>query len=104
MPSDSNLLSYAVLSPGLQIRFWTRLQLLRKEYFSEALAEVVTTLDIRKIDRELASFVGSKRLGALAAFSLRGETFYPVPCVLTAKPMLLGYYRLLYGVSQKEFY
>ena len=35
---------------------------------------------------------------------LRGETFFPVPCLLAARPELLGYYRLLYGISQKEFY
>ncbi len=29
---------------------------------------------------------------------------FPVPLVLTANPRLLGYYRLLYGYSQKEFY
>jgi hypothetical protein len=29
---------------------------------------------------------------------------FPVPIVLTANPRLLGYYRLLFGYSQKEFY
>ncbi len=29
---------------------------------------------------------------------------FPVPAVLTANPQLLGYYRLLLGFSQKEFY
>lgn len=29
---------------------------------------------------------------------------FPVPSVLAANPRLLGYYRLLYGYSQKEFY
>jgi len=29
---------------------------------------------------------------------------FPVPVILNASPRLLGYYRLLYGYSQKEFY
>jgi len=35
---------------------------------------------------------------------LRGELMFAVPPVLTANAHLLGYYRLLYGYSQKEFY
>jgi hypothetical protein len=29
---------------------------------------------------------------------------FPVPCILRQAPRLLGYYRLLYGYSRKEFY
>ena len=35
---------------------------------------------------------------------MRGELVFPIPTVLNANPRLLGYYRLLYGFSQKEFY
>jgi hypothetical protein len=35
---------------------------------------------------------------------LRGEVFFPAPCLLRRDPSLLGYYRLLCGFSQKEFY
>jgi hypothetical protein len=56
------------------------------------------------IDRELAAYVPPNSLSALAAHGLRGEMIFPVPVVLTANPKLLGYYRLLYGYSQKEFY
>lgn len=34
----------------------------------------------------------------------RGELMFAVPSVLTNNPRLIGYYRLLYGFSQKEFY
>jgi hypothetical protein len=40
----------------------------------------------------------------LASISIRGEFLFPVPCLLRANPRLLGYYRLLLGFSQKEFY
>lgn len=91
-------------SPDLQLQFWARLQQIRNKYLSEALSQTVKDLDITKLDDELGEFVGSSRLAALAAYSLRGETFFPVPYLLKCKPLLLGYYRLLYGLSQKEFY
>lgn len=43
-------------------------------------------------------------LATLASHGLRGELMFPVPLLLTENPRLLGYYRLLYGYSQKEFY
>ncbi len=50
------------------------------------------------------AYVGEGYLKKLAQFGIRGEVFFPVPCILKAYPYLLGYYRLLYGLSQKEFY
>jgi len=40
----------------------------------------------------------------VAAAGLRGELVFPVPIILETSPRLLGYYRLLLGLSQKEFY
>jgi uncharacterized membrane protein YiaA len=40
----------------------------------------------------------------LAKHGLRGELVYPVPYLFANNPFLLGYYRLLLGFSQKEFY
>lgn len=60
--------------------------------------------DFTALDGELAQYVGAERLQQVARFGLRGEVSYPVPLLLTANPQLLGYYRLLYGFSQKEFY
>src|SRR5208283_1939063 len=51
-----------------------------------------------------AAFVPPQSLTALATHGLRGEMIFPVPLVLGSNPRLLGYYRLLYGYSQKEFY
>jgi hypothetical protein len=48
--------------------------------------------------------VGAQRLRHIASFGLRGELLFPVPCLLTGKPNLIAYYRLLLGFSQKEFY
>lgn len=92
------------LRPSLQISFYERLKLIRGRYLHEALSREIRELDIRKIDRELSRFSSKRCLNVLAQVGVRGEIFYPVPLLLTANPFLLGYYRLLYGFSQKEFY
>lgn len=61
-------------------------------------------MDIAELDRELAVIVPSSDLALLASRGLRGELLFPVPCLLTRNPKLIGYYRLLYGFSQKTFY
>lgn len=70
----------------------------------DALSETVRRLNVPEIDGELAAYVPAHSLTALAGHGLRGEMIFPVPVVLAANPRLLGYYRLLYGYSQKEFY
>lgn len=93
-----------VFGANLQIDFWARLQQIRHKHLAEALAQAVSEREIAAIDRELENLVENEHLAVLASYGLRGETLFPVPTLLTAKPQLLGYYRLLYGLSQKEFY
>jgi hypothetical protein len=95
-----------VLSPDLQISLYSRLQSLRKLYFREGLRATVEAadFDLGVLDLELATHVPAAQLKRLAAEGLRGEIFFPVPCLLIRNPWLLGYYRLLLGFSQKAFY
>ena len=95
---------FPTLHPNTQIGFYHRLQAIKNSYLQEALSATVQKLDISKVDAELSEYVKHKNLGRVASFGLRGEIFYPVPSLLIARPSLLGYYRLLYGFSQKEFY
>ena len=95
---------FPVHSPDLQIDFWARLQQIRAKYLADALAQAVKSLNVKNIDRELEQNVGNERLVPLTMHGIRGEVFFPIPALLKAKPQLLGYYRLLYGRSQKEFY
>ncbi len=62
------------------------------------------TLDVRTINTELDALVSPTDLAQLASRGIRGELLFAVPCLLRANPKLLGYYRLLLGFSQKEFY
>lgn len=95
---------YPSILPELQVSFYFRLQTIKDLYFHESLKNTIKELDIQEIDSELSKFVSSKNLTKLAEYSLRGEAVFPIPLILKSNPFLLGYYRLLYGFSQKEFY
>jgi hypothetical protein len=90
--------------PDQQIGFSLALAQARGLYLQNALGETVESLDIAQLDTELAKFAPAKMLAALARHGLRGELVFVAPSVLSANPRLLGYYRLLLGYSQKEFY
>lgn len=90
--------------PTLQVEFATALEGARATVLREALRTTLKRVDIAALDRELASFVDQASMRILASRGLRGEALFPVPLLLKAQPSLLGYYRLLYGYSQKELY
>lgn len=56
------------------------------------------------LNRQLDENAPANDLQSLASRGIRGELLFPAPCLLEANPRLLGYYRLLMGYSQKEFY
>lgn len=95
---------YPILAPDLQVGFHFRLQNIKDLYFHEALRRTIKKLKIKDIDAELRKFVPDESLNKLALSSLRGEAVFPIPLLLNANPYLVGYYRLLFGFSQKEFY
>jgi hypothetical protein len=95
---------FRVPEPDLQITFFHRLQEIRNTYLLNALLSTVASLEINKIDHELAGLVSRKGLQRVAGWGLRGELVFAVPYVLKKNPHLLGYYRLLLGFSQKQFY
>ncbi len=99
-----NVVQFPLIKPDLQISFYHRLHTFEHLYLTGALRSTVQQLDISKLDNELAIYVKPKSHAKLASFGIRAELIYPVPYVITARPSLIGYYRLLYGLSQKEFY
>ena len=90
--------------PDLQIDFAVNLHEIRDTLLQEALGVAVKELDISVINDELVTHAPNSSIRMLAAHGLRGELVFPVPSILHKNPKLLGYYRLLYGYSQKEFY
>ena len=89
--------------PDLQMAFAVRLDEIDEAQLAPALGRTVAQVGIAALDEELSHFVDSDALGTLARRGLRGEVFFAVPSLLRVEPRLLGYYRLLYGLSQKEF-
>jgi hypothetical protein len=91
--------------PDLQISFALRLADFRRQYLPEALRQAVESVpDVSTIDKELSVIAPPAALTRLAANGIRGEIVFPTPCILNQAPHLLGYYRLLFGISQKDFY
>ncbi len=91
-------------SPELQIDFSFAIGQIRSVYLQEALSKTIKGVDISILDKQLAQYVPHDKLKSVAVRGLRGELVFPVPCILESNPYLLGYYRLLLGFSQKEFY
>ncbi len=90
--------------PELQISLYHRLHELRETLLLDGLLQVVAESEIPIIDEELRTFVSKEALQRMASWGLRGEIVFAVPCLLRQRPQLLGYYRLLLGFSQKQFY
>ncbi len=93
-----------LIEPNLQIDFFYKLKSYKSKFFYQALQQTVKKIKIKIIDNELSELVNPKLLNKVACFSIRGEVFYPIPCLLKENPSLLGYYRLIFGISQKEMY
>jgi len=89
--------------PELQVTFHTRLDELRESLLLDSLLEVVAAETV-EIDRQLAELAPPAGLRRLAGWGLRGEVVFALPYLLARRPRLLGYYRLLLGFSQKQFY
>lgn len=92
------------ISPDLQVSFYYRLESIRQLHLQDALKQALGKVRLKQVDAELGRQVREDALRKVASFGLRGEVFFAVPCVIRANPHLLGYYRLLLGLSQKEFY
>ncbi|HGG8838334.1 TPA: XcyI family restriction endonuclease [Enterobacter hormaechei subsp. xiangfangensis] len=90
--------------PKQQVDFALALKRFRGVYLQNALLETVRNMDIVALDAQLGEYVPKADLATLVTYGLRAELLFPVPAVLEENPYLLGYYRLLMGYSQKEFY
>jgi hypothetical protein len=99
----TNPLKLPVLEPNLQISFYYRLQDIKQLHLQDALSAAIEHIPLRQLNAELER-APRGAITKLTGAHLRGELFFARPCVLRASPYLLGYYRLLLGFSQKEFY
>lgn len=94
------------VSPDPQAARFHRLEELRNRHFAEALRCALQReqLCLETLNAQLGQIVGPSYLRRLAEVGLRGEQVFAVPHLLELNPHLVGYYRLLYGISRKQFY
>lgn len=92
------------LVPDLQIDFASRLRAARTSVLRDALAVAAGAAELPCLNRQLDEYADERVLSELAKSGMRGELLFATPLLLELKPSLLGYYRLLLGFSQKEFY
>jgi hypothetical protein len=76
----------------------------RKTWLIDALRDALATVDVSRLRAEIALYTPPDVQTTLASVGIRDEWVFPTPVVLEARPTLIGYYRLLLGVSQKAFY
>jgi len=87
-----------------QILFHQLLAAARKTWLLEALRNTLGTVDPKILKPQLDKYVPVDVQKILASVGIRDEYIFPAPIVLETRPSLIGYYRLLIGVSQKKFY
>src|SRR5205809_582084 len=104
MPSRPTNRSIIPPSASRQINFHQLLVAARKTWLVDALADALSQVDPEEVKREISLSVPIDVQKVLAASGIRDEHIFPTPTVLTTKPTLIGYYRLLLGVPQKTFY
>ena len=97
-------MSLKLLSASRQVIFHQMLVAARKTVLLDALSVALGKLDPTVVKKQIGKYVPSAAQKILAAAGIRDEHVFPVPAVLEQAPTLVGYYRLLLGVSQKRFY
>lgn len=75
----------------------------RRLQLQPALGKAVSEVGVTIIDGELRELVPNEALNHVAKLGLRGERVFPVPSILEHSPPLIGYYRMLLGISKKDF-
>ncbi len=91
-------------TPDLQIGFGLRLRGGARDILQVSLLETVARVDLNALNADLSRIAPVSAIKVLASLGMRGELAFATPTLLRANPRLLGYYRLLLGYSQKDFY
>ncbi len=73
-------------------------------YLHEVVAETASMVSPADLRNELVSHVPAEGLSFLQGTDIRDEEVFVVPCLLERRPRIIAFYRLLLGISQKQFY
>jgi hypothetical protein len=93
-----------VIEHSRQVIFHQMLVAARKNALMDALSEALGEIEPNLLKKQITTYAPVDALQILAASGIRDEHVFPAPIVLERRPTLVGYYRLLLGMSQKRFY
>jgi len=93
-----------VIDHSRQVIFHQVLVATRKTALMDALSEALGEIEPNLLKKQIIKYAPVDAQKILAASGIRDEHVFPAPIVLEKKPTLVGYYRLLLGMSQKRFY
>ena len=90
--------------PSKQAFMHNKLVEARSTVLHGALRDALARADPDKVSAEISKYAPADARVILAAAGIRDERVFATPEVIRTKPTLVGYYRLLTGISQKGFY
>lgn len=90
--------------PSKQLAIHQLLVAARRTVLHEALAAALGRADPDVVGRQIQELSPPAARQRLAQAGIRNEHVFATPEVLSKRPTVLGYYRLLLGVPQKQFY
>lgn len=93
--------NFAPIPSDKPIDLYEALVAARRLQLQPALGHAVSEVGVQTIDEELRALVPAEALNHLARLGMRGERVFSVPSILEHAPPLIGYYRMLLGVSKK---
>ncbi len=94
----------AIPSTAKQIQAQRILKEYRETMLGSSLQRTVAQISPKTLHKEIVNYVPVGGMKRLQALGIREEVVFALPCVLKTNPRLLGYYRLLMGISEKQFY
>lgn len=98
------MIDISIPSTAKQIQTQKILHQYRNTILGYNLRNTVKFINPTILHTEIVDFVPIKGMQVLQSYGIREEVVFVLPCILKANPRLLGYYRLLMGISEKQFY
>lgn len=93
-----------VPDPFKQVWVYDQLLKARSSVLHGVLSATLLSLDPDDVRADIEAFAPKDARKVLASAGIRDEHVFATPVVLRADPRVLGYYRLLSGISTKQFY
>lgn len=90
--------------PGKQVYVAAFLARVRQTGLHESIRAAARNVPTVTLRAELAKFAPADGLQAIQGSGVRDEEVFATPALLRHSPGTLAYYRLLLGISQKQFY